>query len=162
MWNGVAVTLEVRTNWKLLMYYWVTVLKFLLHFTEWGTHTQCSVCYSCKQYKDYGPLVHQLQQFVCVQTSQWFSIKNKDRQILQVSVHTVDWITVAFSLSLKWLYSVSAIEEFIAHLPNNHWSTLLYDKAKGNIKPLSMWRMEKMTWTVFHNRKGYTAKDIFK
>lgn len=56
--------------------------------------------------------------------------------------------------------------------PNNHWSTLLYDKAKGNIKPLSIcdWLTEGWYDSVCYNMKGrlmggskaHTAEDVFK
>lgn len=66
------------------------------------------------------------------------AVRYKQRRSLKSVSIAINWITFAFS----WAHCIWCIlpVEYTADgtSPNNHWSTSLCDKAKGNIKPWSV------------------------
>lgn len=117
-----------------------SALSSLGHRSRYTCLHMLSMCYLCCCYEQYMTLslIKPLLCIVCVRRT-----KNMT-QIPKGGARA----TVAFSLfsiGLCWFPSSCMVDGI---LPNNHWSTLLSDKAKGNVKPLSTCDWEDWGWKL--------------
>lgn len=131
------------------------------HFTKWWTHTQ-----SCFYKHENDKILRIMDRTIW--TVQYMTIlRIIDRATYIFFLQSLKFVLDGFAMHweqrlerdprgqypgyrLKYSCLFSFLDQFVlafffrgfmvdGQSPNSHWSTLLYDKAKGNIKPLSIW-----------------------